>query len=66
MPRYAVVLRVGHQDENEPESIAWAGEIEADNEQDAEYIASRNHFHTDPHSFPINAEISLLEEEKKK
>jgi len=66
VPSYAVVLRVRHEDENEPASIAWAGQIEADNEQDAEYIAARNHFHDDPHSFPVDAEISILKEKEEK
>jgi len=62
MPKYEAVLSIGSEDKRQ---VVWAGIVEAKDLHDAEYIVARDHFSGNPHSEPIDIDLTLAEEEKK-
>jgi len=61
MPKFECVLFVGKEDER---LIAWAGEIEARDLRQAEYIITKDHFSGNPQSEPVEVDITIVEGEK--
>ena len=64
MPKFKATIYVNLGDEGP--SIAWAGEVEAKDETEAEYIISKEHFNQHPESAPIQVGITAIKEKEKK